>query len=74
MLLKDVIKDIALYQKLLIRRAKKSGLKENFGQKEVSDLEEKYRDYQYKNDGIWDAIISFDKWCQNLDLNELTAL
>jgi len=74
MLLKDVMADIVLYQRLLLRRAKKSGIKENFGQKEVSDLEYKYRNHQFENDGIWDAIISFDKWCQNLDLNEFTVL
>jgi hypothetical protein len=74
MLLKDIKDDIALYKKILIRRAKKGGIKENFGQREVSELNDKYRDHQYKADGIWDAIREFDNWCMTLDIKALEEL
>jgi len=57
--------DIKRYKDQLERKAKKSGLWENFGQKQVGLLEDKYSDHQYKHDGIWDAIRVFDKWCQS---------
>ena len=56
---------IKYYKKYLIRKATKNGMYENFGQKEVSILENTYRDYQYKNDGVWDKIREFDNWCMN---------
>ena len=56
------------YKKRLICKAKKKGLWENFGQKEISLLEETYREHQYKNDGVWNKIREFDNWCMILQL------
>lgn len=47
------------------RMLKNTKVKENFGQKEVSKLEDMYSEHQHKNDGIWDAIRAFDEWCMN---------
>ena len=48
-----------------IRKSKKIGIWENFGQEEVRVLESEYSDYQYKNDGVWQTIRDFDNWCMN---------
>ena len=59
---------IAKAKKKLIAQAKKSGVIENFGQKEVRSLEDKYIDSSdYSNDmnKIRIAIEKFDDWCMN---------
>lgn len=61
----SVHSDIKQLKTLLIKRASKKGVYENFGQKELNFLEEEYSDHQYKNDGIWEAVRSFDNWCMN---------
>ncbi|GEM_PF-5049564 len=50
-----VFKDIEKMKKRLITKAKKQGLYENFGQKEVGILEDKY--------GYVPPIAEFDDWC-----------
>ncbi len=55
----------------LIRKAKRIGVWENFGQEEVSDLCSTYYDFKYKSDGIWASIMAFDNWCMNFDDREL---
>ncbi len=52
------------YKERLIRKANREGIWENFGQKEVSVLEDTYYEHQYLNDGVWDKIRAFDDWCQ----------
>ena len=59
------------YKERLIRKAKRVGMWENFGQNEVRVLEDTYRDNQYSNDGIWDKIRDFSSWCMNFDLSKL---
>ena len=62
------------YKERLIRKAKRIGLWENFGQEEVNVLRSQYFDHQYKRDGVWNAIEAFDNWCMNLDDRELKKL
>jgi hypothetical protein len=59
----SVYSEIEKAKAKLIKQAIKSGLTENFGQKEVRKLEEKYGDLGLIRD--------FSNWCMNLDLNEL---
>lgn len=49
----------------LIRKAKRIGLWENFGQEEVRLLYETYSDHRYLHDGVWKKIGAFDNWCMN---------
>ncbi len=58
-------KGIKDYKEQLIRRVKKIGIWENFGQTEVSILESNYSDHQYLNDGVWEKIRDFDNWCMD---------
>lgn len=59
------------YKERLIRKAKKNGLWENFGQEEVSILESEYRKHEYAHNGIWKEIRAFDEWCMTFDLSRL---
>ena len=52
-------------KKTLIKKAGSKGVYEDFGQKEVKKLEDKYSEYQYKKDGVWDEIRKFDSWCMD---------
>jgi len=66
--------DIEKYKKSLFQKAKKKGLYENFGQKEVRKLEDKYKcntDYSDKGRETWKKIREFDTWCMSLDDNDL---
>lgn len=67
----DVHTDIEQEKNKLIAKAKRRGLYENFGQDEVRKLEDKYRDHQYKQDGVWDAIRRFSEWAMNFDLSQV---
>ena len=52
----------------LIKVAKSKGLYENFGQKEVRKLEDKYinlSDYSTEMNNNRKLIQSFDEWCMN---------
>lgn len=71
--LSNVHRDIEREKQKLITKYKSKGLYENFGQAEVRKLEDKYRDSQYKNDGVWDAIRGFDEWAMNFTGKELNA-
>jgi hypothetical protein len=53
------------YKERLVRKARATGIWENFGQKEVRVLEQMYFNHKYKNDGIWLKIIAFNDWCMN---------
>jgi len=59
-----VEKAIENYKQRLIRKAKRAGIWENFGQIEVRLIEHIYGDHQYKDDGVWDKVTAFDNWCQ----------
>ena len=61
-------KAIAKEQDKLINKANTKGLYENFGQKEVSKLKDKYIDtssYTDEMNAIRDAIQEFNTWCMN---------
>jgi len=52
----------------LIDKCSKHGLYENFGQKEVRQLEDKFidlSDYSYEANQIRDIISAFDNWAAN---------
>ncbi len=56
--------DIKKYKKQLIRKFRRIGVWENFGEKEVRIVEDTYSDHQYSNDGVWNKIRDFDNWCE----------
>lgn len=56
----------------LIEKAKKDGLYEDFGQKEVRELEDKIESEElYGEKGK--IIRSFSDWCMNFDLSDIQA-
>jgi len=57
------IADIDKMKKSLIQKAKSKGIYENFGQKEVRKLEDKY--------GYTPAVQKFDEWAMNFDLSQM---
>jgi len=59
----NVNSDILKYKKQLIAKAKSKGLYENFGQKEVTILEDKY--------GFTKEVKDFYDWVSNFDLSDL---
>ena len=66
-------KSIKIYQDRLIKKAKESGIYENFGQKEVSALKDKFSNYDgYMDMNQRQAIIQeFDNWCMNYTGNNV---
>ena len=69
---KQINRDIRAIKKSLIKRAKK-GLYENFGQRELRDLESKYFDYIYKSEHVRRALTEFNNWALNFDLRSVRA-
>ena len=61
-------KQINKFKKQLTKKAIKSGIYENFGQKEINKLKEIYKEHKYNNDGIWDKITIFQNWCMNFNM------
>ena len=61
-------KDILKFKKSLISKAKKKGIYEDFGQKEVHKMNEKY---DFWNGEVSYLIQEFDKWCINFDDRQL---
>ena len=60
----NMTSDINRYKRQLIDRYNKSGIYENFGQKEVMELRDKYgRDYTFRR--TTQPIDNFDNWCMN---------
>lgn len=63
-------KAIEAKRKTLIRKAQTKGLYENFGQREVRELEDKYLDLSdYSEDGklCQNLIGDFDNWCMTYE-------
>jgi hypothetical protein len=63
-------KAIAAKKKALTEKAKKSGLYEDFGQKEVRKLEDKYAsvlDYSPKGKENRNSLLAFEEWCINYE-------
>lgn len=68
----QIIMDINILKARLIKKAKKSGLYQNFGMKEVRGLRDKYVANRFDNDQkVWKMIIKFSEWCQNFDPSDL---
>ena len=66
------MREIAKAKQKLIAKAKKTGLYENFGQKETNELFDKFNVSAYGNSEerfIFNQIQQFEKWCMNFDLS-----
>ncbi len=61
----SVDSDIQKIKKSLIAKAKSKGLYENFGQKEVRQLQDKY--------GYTPEVAAFDNWAMNYDLSDFAT-
>lgn len=69
----NLLIDIAKTKTKLIRYCKRYGLKENFGQREVRLLQDKYGYSLCHNDPkheMHEALMNFDKWCMNYNGEE----
>ena len=72
----QIKKDIAKAQVALIKKAKKRGLWENFGQNEVRELRDKH-DYPSMIYGSMEQrqmvkpIEDFNQWCMNVGIDEI---
>ena len=68
-----VTKDIARLKKLLIAKAKKKGLYENFGQNEVRKLKDKFTTGYMGEERInMDEIQRFSDWAMRVSDKDLT--
>ena len=63
----NISQEIEKTKRRLIMQTKKKGLCDNFGQKEVRKLQDKYAQHLYMNDGIYDVITKFEEWCMNYE-------
>lgn len=65
---KPIEKEITKLKRNLIKKARKKGLYENFGQKEVRKLKNKYpTGYMGEERFNMDKIDEFEKWCLSID-------
>lgn len=65
--------EIAGIKRSLIKKAKKKGIWENFGQKEIRKLQDKYTYTMCHNDPyheIHRAVMSFEDWCISFNIND----
>ena len=70
--LKAFAKKIENEKKKLVKKAKRSGLYENFGQKEVHKLEDSISDLDYYEQQKYQEMIrDFDDWANSIDLRGL---
>ena len=74
----NIFKDIEKIKAKLVLRAKSKGIYENFGQKEYTDLKDKWNKYiiAFPNSAkaINEQLDLFFNWCINFDDNELNIL
>ena len=66
--MKALQRDIEKQKAKLIAKASKKGIYENFGQKEVRDLEEKHidiSDYMDEMNEKRKEVLDFDDWCMD---------
>ena len=64
----DLTREIIAIKRKLVEDVKKNGLYENFGQKEVRRLRDKYTDPSRYDEGMRyrrALIIAFNNWCIN---------
>ena len=67
-------KDIANYKRKLIKKAKNSGMYENFGAREVSKLDDKHINISSYTDEMnekRELIMNFTNWAVSFDLSKL---
>ena len=70
--LKAFAKKIENEKKKLVKKAKRSGFYENFGQKEVRKLEDSISDLDYYEQQKYQEMIrDFDNWADSIDLRSL---
>jgi hypothetical protein len=69
--MKQLQKEINLTKNKLIKKAKKSGLFENFGDKEFRSLQEKYCLEIAKDYRLYMMLTEFSTWCGELGLEDL---
>ena len=65
---RKIEREIAAIKKKLIAKVKRYGLYENFGQREVRMLEDKYSDYRYgtyEERNLYKLIEDFNEWCMD---------
>jgi len=64
--------DIKIAKNKLIKKAKRYGISENFGQKEARAIGDKYPYWvRYDTPGLGDIILRFEEWCMNFNLSDL---
>jgi hypothetical protein len=71
---KNIQTAIRRAEKALISEAKKSGLYEDFGQKEVRMIQDKFVNISVYNEEMnrkRDLLQSFSKWCSTLTLSKI---
>lgn len=70
----SLVRAITIQKNKLIKKAKTKGLYENFGQREVSKLSDKFidiSDYSSEMNTNRTLIQNFDNWCMNADTNTI---
>lgn len=63
-------------EKMLIAEAKENGLYENFGQKEIRMIRDKFidiSDYSNEMNAKRNMLDSFSKWCRNVSLSKIKS-
>ncbi len=55
----------------LIKKARRKGIWENFGKKEVRKLLDELSDIYGKDRQAFNEVMSFSEWCMNFDLSQL---
>ena len=65
----EIQKDVDKARKRLINKAIKKGMWENFGQKEVRKLEDKWEHQRYTDQ--FKIIDEFNTWCMDFDLGQI---
>ena len=74
-IIRQLKRDISKYKNKLIKYAKENGIYENFGQKEVRKLMDKYNiyiyDYHFNKLGGYELLRDFDDWASTFDLSKL---
>ena len=69
-----ISKDIGKTRERLIAKAKKKGLWENFGQKELRKLKDKHIGANCVTRETYKLFQDFDNWCMNFDLSDLNSI
>lgn len=67
-MLSDIEREIKRIKVKLIKKAKRKGLYENFGQKEYRELMDEHGQRFYTNSEIRAALLEFNNWINNYEL------